>query len=257
MAKYNKSLKLLNNRKVSDDYFVLSLQAGPELGDISPGQFVQLRVDGSAYTFLRRPISVYDVDIENNIMHLLIKIAGDGTGMLSKLESGDLLSTIYPLGNSFTIPERKERVLLIGGGVGVAPLYFAGKTLSANGMDVEFLLGYRSDDQLIDHEKFEKTGKVHLTTEDGSAGHKGLVINHPVLKEEEFDRICCCGPDPMMKAVAALAKRKSINCEVSLENLMACGIGACLCCIEETVRGNLCTCTDGPVFNINELKWQI
>lgn len=257
MNKYNKSLVLLSNRKVTEDYFVLRLQAEDQLVDINPGQFVQLRVDGSNTTFLRRPISIYDIDTKKNTIDLLIKIAGDGTSKLSSLVAGDMLSIIYPLGNSFTIPGKDEKVLLVGGGVGVAPLYFAAKTLKECGIEVEFLLGYRSYNQVIDLERFSKIGKVYLTTEDGSTGHKGLVIDHPQLLSGDFDRIYCCGPDPMMKAVAAIAMKDNIHCEVSLENLMACGIGVCLCCIEETVRGNLCTCTEGPVFNINELKWQI
>lgn len=257
MQKLNKSLKLLENRWVTDEYFVLKLQAGQEVKDILPGQFVQVRVDNSDSTFLRRPISVYDTDTNLNTLDLLIKIAGKGTLTLSGLESGADLSLVYPLGNSFTVPDVPERILLVGGGVGVAPLFLAGKKLTMSGMDVEFLLGYRTDKQVIDLEIFSSIGKVNLTTEDGSTGVKGFVTDHTVISKGRFDRIYCCGPDLMMKAVASLAKKYGITCEVSLENLMACGFGACLCCIEETVNGNLCACTDGPVFNINDLKWQI
>ncbi|MDE6062764.1 MAG: dihydroorotate dehydrogenase electron transfer subunit, partial [Duncaniella sp.] len=98
-------------------------------------------------------------------------------------------------------------------------------------------------------------GKVHVCTEDGSEGVKGFVTAHPCLEEEYF-RYYCCGPAPMMKAVAAVARRNGTDCEVSLENMMACGLGACLCCVEKTVKGNVCVCTEGPVFNINELTWE-
>jgi dihydroorotate dehydrogenase electron transfer subunit len=109
---------------------------------------------------------------------------------------------------------------------------------------------------MIEYEEYQTIGPVSLTTEDGSMGEKGFVTGHSILKNKKFERIYCCGPDRMMRAVAAYASENSISCEVSLENLMACGFGACLCCVVETVNGNLCTCVDGPVFNINKLKWQ-
>lgn len=257
MAKFTNSLLILSNRRVSDEYFVLRLQAGDEVKDFKPGQFVQVRVDKSESTFLRRPISIYDIDKEALTFDLLIKIVGKGTEALSILTEGDTLAVIYPLGNSFTIPEADEKVLMLGGGVGVAPLFLAGKAFKDRGVSVEFILGYRSSSQIIDQDLFSSIGKVHLTTEDNSAGEEGRLIDHSRLAIHDYSRIYCCGPDPMMKAVARLAKDNKVFCEVSLENLMACGIGVCLCCIEETVDGNLCVCTEGPVFNINSLKWQI
>jgi dihydroorotate dehydrogenase electron transfer subunit len=257
MAKFTNSLLILSNRHISDEYFVLKLQAGEEVKDFRPGQFVQVRVDKSESTFLRRPISIYDVDKEANTFDLLIKIVGKGTEALSLLSEGDMLGVIYPLGNSFTIAEADEKVLLLGGGVGVAPLFLAGKALKDSGVSVEFILGYRTSSQIIDQELFSSIGEVHLTTEDNSAGEEGFVIDHSRLACHDYSRIYCCGPDPMMKAVAKLARDNEVYCEVSLENLMACGIGVCLCCIEETVDGNVCACTEGPVFNINNLKWQI
>ena len=104
---------------------------------------------------------------------------------------------------------------------------------------------------------FEQYGRVFVTTEDGSAGEKGFVTNHSLLQQEHFDRISTCGPTPMMKAVARLAKAQDIDCEVSLENLMACGVGACLCCVENTTEGHVCVCKEGPVFNTRKLLWQL
>ena len=150
-----------------------------------------------------------------------------------------------------------KRYLLVGGGVGVAPLLYLGKVLCGSGIDVTFLLGARTRGDLLMSEKFAKYGRVLVTTEDGSMGEKGFVTNHSVLAQERFDMIQCCGPTPMMKAVARYASTEAIDCEVSLENLMACGLGACLCCVEKTVDGNLCVCKDGPVFNIKRLLWQI
>jgi dihydroorotate dehydrogenase electron transfer subunit len=134
-------------------------------------------------------------------------------------------------------------------------LLFLGKYLKKNGYDPDILLGFRSGDRIIEYDEYIELGEVYLTTEDGSRGEKGLVIEHPILRSSRYEMIYCCGPDQMMKAVAKYSAEHKINCEVSLENLMGCGFGACLCCVVETVKGNLCTCTDGPVFNTNDLKW--
>ena len=146
-------------------------------------------------------------------------------------------------------------MLLIGGGVGVAPLLYMGAEMKLAGIEPTFLLGARTAQDLLLTDEFNKYGRVYVTTEDGSEGEKGFVTNHHILTQETFDRISTCGPTPMMKAVARLAKAKGIACEASLENLMACGLGACLCCVEKTVDGNVCVCKDGPVFNIQSLLW--
>ena len=186
---------------------------------------------------------------------MLIQIVGKGTETLSKLRIGDKLNLIYPLGNSFSLPSENEKVLLAGGGCGVAPLLFLGKYLKSNGYIPDIILGFRNTDRIIEYEEYLKTGNVFVTTEDGSEGEKGFVTDHSVLVAKRYDRIYCCGPDSMMRAIAGYCKKYNIACEVSLEKLMACGIGACLCCVVDTVKGNLCTCIDGPVFNISDLKW--
>lgn len=165
------------------------------------------------------------------------------------------MNIIFPLGNSFSIPEKKTNTLLVGGGVGTAPLLFLGKKLSEKGYKPAFLLGGRTESDILQLSDFEQYGDVYCTTEDGSFGEKGFVTGHSVLQKNRFDFIYTCGPKPMMVAVAKHANSNGIDCEASLENLMACGFGACLCCIEKTVRGNVCTCTEGPVFNIKELTW--
>jgi dihydroorotate dehydrogenase electron transfer subunit len=153
------------------------------------------------------------------------------------------------------MPLSGEKVLLIGGGCGIAPLLYLGRSLKLQGFDPEFLFGFRNSKRILEYSEYESLGKVWLTTEDGSAGIEGLVTEHPVLTKNNFDKIYCCGPEMMMMAVAKYCKDNNIFCEVTIENLMACGIGACLCCIVDTVKGNLCSCTEGPVFNINYLKW--
>jgi dihydroorotate dehydrogenase electron transfer subunit len=260
MTKHIESFKVIENKKLNNEFFVLQLKSENSLPEILPGQFVQVKVEGSPSTFLRRPISVYDVDYSSQCIYLLIKIAGDGSRQLSKLSKEDHLNIIFPLGNSFSKPD-SGNVLLIGGGTGVAPLLLLGKHLkNTYNISPEFLLGYRSKDLVIELDKFETLGKTYITTEDGSHGEKGFVIHHPILNDnsKQIDMIYTCGPDIMMKAVANYAKSKDITCEVSLENLMGCGIGACLCCVVETVdQGNVNTCTEGPIFNTKKLKWQI
>lgn len=236
------------------DTFLLVLYSS-ELPEIQAGQFVNVKVEDSISTFLRRPISVHNVEADKGLLYLLVKIAGKGTAKLAKLKSGDKLNIVLPLGNSFTQPA-KGRSLLIGGGVGVAPLLHLSKELKNKGLDPVVLIGTRSAQDIVLKEEFEKYAKVYYTTEDGSYGEKGYPTQHSILKEH-FDHIFCCGPSPMMKAVAQYAYANNINCEVSLENMMACGIGACLCCVNDTKEGHKCVCTDGPVFNINDLKWQI
>jgi dihydroorotate dehydrogenase electron transfer subunit len=255
MGKRVEDLKILENRRLSQEFFILEFSVDDKINDFKPGQFVQVKVDGSPETFLRRPISIYDVDFEKNTFRLFIQVVGKGTSVLSQMKAGDSLNLIYPLGTSFTVPEQGEKVLLVGGGVGIAPLFFLGKCMNSKGYKPDILLGFRNRDRIFEVDEFMKVGSVFLTTEDGSEGEKGFVTDHPILKSTEYDKIFCCGPEPMMKAVASYCRKNSIFCEVSLENLMACGFGVCLCCIADTVRGNLCSCIDGPVFNLNDLKW--
>jgi dihydroorotate dehydrogenase electron transfer subunit len=255
MAKRIEDFIIKENRRLNNDFFILEITGSNYIPQLKPGQFVQVKVEDSPETFLRRPLSVHDVDREKNTIKLLIQIAGKGTKKLSNLKEGESLNLIYPLGNSFSMPAENAHILLVGGGCGVAPLLFLGKYLKSNGYNPEILLGFRNSDRIIEYEDYKKIGPVCLTTEDGSMGVKGLVTDHPVFKERHFDHICCCGPESMMKAVAGYCLENDIICEVSLENLMACGFGVCLCCVVKTVEGNVCTCTDGPVFNIKKLKW--
>lgn len=249
--------EVVKNDRLHDLYTLLILKpVEKELPEINPGQFVQVAVDNSKTTFLRRPISVNYVDRANNHLWLLVRKAGDGTAALMEKRHGEIVNLILPLGNTFTMPQKGSRVLLTGGGVGVAPMLYWGSKLKEAGIDVEFLLGARSAKDVLELPEFEAVGKVHVSTEDGSLGERGLVTTNSALSEK-WDMIYCCGPAPMMKAVAKGAASIGADCEVSLENMMACGLGACLCCVEKTVKGNVCVCTEGPIFNINQLTWQI
>lgn len=258
MKKYILDLTVNSVEALSDKHVLIKLTDDKPLPEMLPGQFVEVRVDNSPSTFLRRPISINNVDYDRNELWLLIAAVGDGTRQLQKLQKGDRLNCVLPLGNSFTMPtDSTQKVLLVGGGVGVAPLLYFGKRIKAMGGEPTFLLGARSAKDVLERELFEQVGRMFITTEDGSEGEKGFVTNHSVLAQEHFDRISTCGPKPMMMAVARYAFKNDIECEVSLENKMACGVGACLCCVEKTVEGNKCVCKEGPVMNIKKLTWQI
>jgi dihydroorotate dehydrogenase electron transfer subunit len=248
------------NISLNNNYCLLKLTIEEPLPEILPGQFVQVKINNSSTTFLRRPISVHQVDKSNRELWLLIQLAGEGTRKLANVKPGESLNLIYPLGNSFSLPsepDKNKKLLLIGGGVGVAPLLYLGAYLKEKGFIPAFLLGARTEKDLLQLDKFRETGTVHITTENGGSGEKGFVTDHTCLLAGDAGFIYTCGPKPMMIAVAGYAKKFGIPCEVSLENSMACGIGACLCCVEKTRKGNTCVCTEGPVFNINELTWQI
>ena len=256
MKKYLLDLTVKAVERIHERYVLIKLTDSKPLPEMLPGQFIEVRVDGSSTTFLRRPISINFIDRKQNELWLLVATVGDGTHKLAELKEGDQLNCLLPLGNGFTPVHEGEKVLLVGGGVGVAPLLYMGAQMQQMGMEPTFLLGARTaKDQLL-LDMFNRFGRVFVTTEDGSQGEKGFVTNHSILSDERFDRISTCGPTPMMKAVARYARSKGIDCEASLENLMACGLGACLCCVEKTTEGNLCVCKDGPVFNIKRLLWE-
>lgn len=259
MRKSVQNLKVIANFRLNEDHHLLQLQVPGPLDNIHPGQFANILVDRSQSVFLRRPFSIHAVDYQKNIISILIKEIGEGTRTLSSTPVDSYLDVIFPLGNGFSIPETQEKVLLVGGGCGVAPLLHLAQDLHKNLQKVTVLLGARSAADLVELDQYSKYGTLYTTTEDGSHGAKGFVTDHPLFGSElnRFQRIYTCGPEPMMKAVAKKAREHSVFCEVSLENTMACGFGVCLCCVTETVNGHKCVCTDGPVFNINQLKWQI
>ncbi len=260
MTKLTADFRVTQSVRLHKLYTLLKLTPADtslELPEVMPGQFVQVAVPNAPHTFLRRPISVNYFDAANRELWLLIRRAGEGTSILAGLEEGSVVNLILPLGNSFTMPESAgSRVLLVGGGVGVAPMLYFGHCLRSQGYEPRFLLGARSEADLLELDEFRALGETFISTDDGSLGEPGVVTLNSALRPG-IDRIYCCGPAPMMKAVAAKAREIGADCEVSLENMMACGLGACLCCVEKTVKGNVCVCTEGPVFNINQLTWQI
>ncbi|MBO4402940.1 MAG: dihydroorotate dehydrogenase electron transfer subunit [Bacteroidales bacterium] len=227
------------------------------LEELLPGQFVQVLIPHSSDTFLRRPISICDVDLQNRLLYLYIKKVGKGTAELRKCQRGEKLDILLPLGNGFKY-EQSRRPLLLGGGVGIAPMVYLSKKIAEKGIRPTVLLAGKTAENLTVRSLFDtEKCDLQLCTDDGSLGEKGMITQHSLMqKPTDYDTVFCCGPTPMMKAVARMMEAAGIPCHVSLENHMACGVGACLCCVTPTkAHGNQCVCTEGPVFDSKELAW--
>ena len=246
--------KIVSKKMFSEKVACFEVEAPLIAQSRKAGHFVIVRIDEKGE---RIPLTIADADTEKGTITLVVQAVGASSTRLNALNAGDELADVVgPLGHATDI-RKYGTVICCGGGVGVAPLLYLGVRMREMGVEPTFLLGARSQSDLLQQEAFRAVGRVFVTTEDGTAGERGFVTQHSLLQKERFTRICVCGPKPMMLAVARYAKSVSTPCEVSLENMMACGLGACLCCVEDTQQGNVCVCTEGPVFNINQLKWQI
>ncbi len=252
-----RNLVVIENTALNTTNFLIRLNSSEPLPILLPGQFVNIEIKDSSEIFLRRPFSVFDVNYVQNTISIIVKILGRGSKKLTEIRVGESLSIVFPLGKGFTFPKSEDKVLLVGGGSGVAPMLFLAKESGLIKDNVSLLLGAKTIEDHVNVDEYVKYGNLYFTTENGSLGEKGFVTQHSAFQNrlENYDKIYACGPDAMMKAIAKEAKKANVFCEVSLENLMACGFGVCLCCIEPTIKGNLCICTEGPVFNINDLKW--
>lgn len=250
--------RITGKEQISPTSYLLKLQPSPnnsfKLPKLEPGQFVQILPPGGI-TLLRRPISICNYIEDKGELWLLIARVGRGTIAITDSPVGSDIDIILPLGNSFNIT-KSVNPLLIGGGVGIAPMLNLAKAFKQRGITAKVILGGRSQEHIMLTEEFETLAQLHITTDDGSLGVKGRVTEHPILQTDTYDAIYTCGPHLMMEAVARVAEEKNIYCEVSLENTMACGIGACLCCVQDThSQGNTCVCTEGPIFNSTDIKW--
>lgn len=219
-------------------------------GDVSdikrPGQFVNIRLDG---LYLRRPISV--CDCFDNSLKIIYKVVGRGTEKMSGLKEGEKLDILTGLGNGFNLAKSGEKPLLIGGGVGVPPMYMLAKKLLENGATPSVILGFNTASEIFYKDEFEKLGiKTYVTTVDGSFGIKGFVTD--ALKEIDYSYYYCCGPLPMLKAVY---NNCSSGGQLSFEEKMGCGIGACMGCSCKTITGYKRICTEGPVLEKEEILW--
>ena len=263
--KYLSEAEVLWNRRAGPGYFRMGLGGLDCFDAAAPGQFVMLRLQSHSQPLLRRPFSIHDVVWENAHFYgveILYKVIGEGTEELAACRSGDRVDVLGPLGNSFSMPPAGGRVYMIAGGIGVAPFVFLARTLLQRGLDpagFTVFLGGRTRDDLLCRDTFAGLGvSVRITTDDGSVGEKGLVTSlfQKTAARKKPDIAYACGPVPMLKAVGKIAGAHQIRCEVSIETMMACGMGACLGCAVEsrlTEKKYLHACIDGPVFAAEDI----
>ncbi len=240
-------LKIISNKQIAKDTFSLRID-NPDLFDIHPGQFFMLKINEFDYPLLRRPFSVANYTPE--YIEIIYRVVGEGTKMLSQKEKGKFVDLFGPLGTGFGKPEKGRGVILIGGGIGIAPLIYLSKVLEYYyKLPYKFFMGYNTASEI-----YADFG--YVATMDGTAGFKGNVVD--MAKEEINENSCvfACGPYGMLKAVVKLCSQKGATLEVSLESRMACGIGACLGCAVKTKNGGYKrVCVDGPVFDYEEIDW--
>ncbi|HOB26543.1 MAG TPA: dihydroorotate dehydrogenase electron transfer subunit [Bacteroidales bacterium] len=246
--KIHTQLIILDNEEINNSHFRLHLDLPADCPHIQPGQFAEFYVPPTLQSFLRIPLSIHFVSEKE--IQFLIQIKGEGTQYLKTLQKSNKIDTILPLGKGFTIPKNKK-VALIGGGCGIAPLLFLSNQLAANNNLQHIFLGFKNDKQAMLINDFKKYGELIVSTDDGSFGDKGVITDIFEKKLEKFDYVYSCGPTRMLNKVIEICKHNNLYCEVSLETLMGCGIGACLCCAVSTKNGNLRACIDGPVFDSN------
>lgn len=235
---------------VSRDHYLMGIDW--DAGASRPGQFVTVRVSGGTDPLLRRPFSIFSHD--GGTVSILVRAVGRGTGLLALREPG-AIDVIGPLGNGFTLL-RDAKVLIAGGGVGNAPLFYLARELKNAGCDISYIYGARSRDYIFLEDRYRAVcPRFILMTDDGSAGEQGLVPDaaERLLREERFDMVYTCGPAAMMKATAARAHGSPV--EVSVENYFGCGIGICSGCSIETNGGRKRACVDGPVFSGEAVMW--
>ena len=233
--------KILSQKQIATDIFYLIVTKNDEI--VLPGQFYMIKIKDDALP-LMRPISVYNV--ENDVLHFLYRIAGKGTAQLAKLQKGETLQLLGPLGNGFPCSEVSGRIALVGGGIGIPPLFETAKQLTKNGCQVDVFLGYK--DELFAFEPFEEVcANIFIANETGNEGFKGFITD--IFNPQPYDAVFTCGPEIMMLKVKELCDMHQVPVWLSMESRMACGIGACLVCSCKTIDGMKRCCKEGPVFS--------
>lgn len=265
MGLVNEKAPILANRQVGPNLYLMEVSAPAIAATAQPGQFVHVRVPGMEAHILRRPLGIYACDPDRGTFDMLYQVVGFGTEAMTGLVPGDEVEAIGPVGRGWTVPDGARRALIVGGGVGAAPLYMLTRELCAQGVEVRAVLGSQASAMLVFNERYEQAlGCPPLcSTDDGSFGHAGFctplveqALAEAAAEGRPFDYVACCGPEPLMRIVAELAADAGVLCQVSLEKRMACGVGACLSCVVDTIHGKRRACVDGPVFDAEEVLWQ-
>lgn len=248
--------QVLEKKALAKDIFSIVILC-PEIAEIAqPGQFVHILPKGCT---LRRPISICEIDKEKGTLRIVFIVKGDGTKQISEINEGSLIDMLAPLGHGFTVNKSFKKVVLVGGGIGTPPMLPLAKIYGEKSIVIS---GFRSAEAVILQEDFKKTGaETILCTDDGTTGMKGFVTQplKELLEQGSIDAVYACGPMPMLKNISAFAESANVYCEVSLEERMGCGIGACLVCACKTKKDGeehfAHVCKNGPVFNAKEVIW--
>ncbi|HEX9093104.1 MAG TPA: dihydroorotate dehydrogenase electron transfer subunit [Coriobacteriia bacterium] len=247
---------VLGNDRVATGVGLLALHAPRIAASVRPGQFVHLRVNEGGEAILRRPFSVHVVRDER--IEILYQIVGRGTLELAAKRPGDVMDALGPLGHGWEVPESVSHALLVAGGLGAAPMGLLAEQLAGRGVAVSVALGAPNAERLVARDLLDRASRrLAVATDDGSEGVHGFVtvLAEQLMVADRPDIVCACGPEVMSRSVAALADAAGVRCLVSLERLMACGIGACLSCVVTTVDGRKRACVDGPVFDAADVVW--
>lgn len=256
---------VLRNKRLSGPLYLMRLRANDLASSVQPGQFVHMSIPTLQANILRRPFSVYDADVEEGTIDILYQVVGTGTENMSQWLPGYLTDMIGPIGKSWHAPKGCHRALLVGGGVGAAPLFMLCRKLIADGVDVDVVLGATTKDSLVCKERYDETGlqSIMCTTDDGTFGVKGFAtvelaraIEESSSSDTPYEYAAICGPEPLMRAASEMTLRAGIPTQLSMEKRMACGVGACLSCVVETRSGRKRACVDGPIFDASEVIWQ-
>lgn len=262
MAKQEQA-ELINKEQLTSDIYKFSVQAPKIVKDAKPGNFIEIRVSDQTEPFLRRPISIYNLDRENGILEFIFQVKGKGTEILAKKKIGDLIDIVGPLGYGTFKYENYNNLAIIGGGIGVFPLYELAKCAKKDNKNVNIYLGFRNKEYVVLEDEFKNVSdNLTITTDDGSYSEKGFAINflEKDIEAGKVDSIYACGPLPMLKTVQKLAVEKNIPCQISLEEKMACGLGVCLGCAVKTAKSPKDApeywhvCKAGPVFQAKDVE---
>ncbi len=248
---------VVRNERLSEGVGLIVFEAPRCARLVRPGHFVHLRIDRDASELLRRPFSIHLA--QGNTVEILYQVLGAGTRRLAEKKPGDTsMDIVGPLGTGWSMSDATVHALLVSGGLGAAPLGMLAVDLARRGVAVVCAMGAPTVDRLVARDLFEKHARrVECATDDGSSGHHGFVtdISERLLDETAFDVVYTCGPEAMQRIVAEQARARAVACQVSLERLMACGVGACLSCVVTTRSGRKRACVDGPVFDAEEVVW--
>lgn len=265
MALVNEQARILKNECVGPNLYLMVLASPAIAATIEPGQFVHMKVPGMEAHILRRPFSVYARDAAAGTLDILYQAVGFGSTHMVELQTeSQSVELIGPVGRTWQPPEQAARALLVGGGVGAAPLFMLCESLVAAGVRTDVVLGAQTEAALTCRARYEDLLEQPpcCATDDGSFGREGFctslvqeALDQARETHDPYDYLAVCGPEPLMKIVSGMAADAGVACEVSMEKRMACGVGACLSCVVDTVDGKKRACVDGPVFDARKVVW--